>query len=424
MDKMIVDQKTYKIHTIKVNRFKTTKIEVIFRNKATKDNISTSYFLASTLGESSKSYPSRKDVAIKCEDLYKSYYYAYANRIGNTINTVFSVNFINPEYINEKNYLNDTIKFLFEMILNPNIKDNKFDNDSFNIVLNESLTAIDALKEIPEKSAINNALTFMDNKSISSSSSLGNKEDFLKINRENLVKEYEKLIKDSMVDIFVIGNTNMDNIVKYIKKYFDRKDAKNYKINYYVDNKTRNKVITKEDSSSFMQSQLVMIYNTLNLTKDEKEVTIHLLNYILGNGGLSSKLYRYLREEAGLCYQVSSMYFKYDNLLCIASSLAKDNIPKAIKLVKKSISEMQKGLFTEDDITDAKKSLLLTLNVNKNNPSAILANYEFNVFVGNYLIEEKIDLLDKITKKDIITLASKIKDNVVYILSEDNHERN
>ena len=73
MEKNVIDQKSYKIHTIKVNRFKTTRIEVIFRNKASKENIAKSYFLSSILGESSKYYPSRKDVAIKCEDLYKAY---------------------------------------------------------------------------------------------------------------------------------------------------------------------------------------------------------------------------------------------------------------------------------------------------------------------------------------------------------------
>jgi predicted Zn-dependent peptidase len=118
------------------------------------------------------------------------------------------------------------------------------------------------------------------------------------------------------------------------------------------------------------------------------------------------------------------MYFKYDNLLCIASSLAYDNINDAIKLIKKSIKEMQKGIFSEDDINDAKKNMLLSLNVNKNNPSAILASYEFNYFLGNYLINEKIDKLNAITKEDIVKLANKIVDNTYYVLSEDKNERN
>ena len=155
------------------------------------------------------------------------------------------------------------------------------------------------------------------------------------------------------------------------------------------------------------------------LTKDEKEITFHLLNYILGSGGLNSKLYQYIREENSYCYKIASMYFKYDNLLCIASSLAKENISHAVKLINKALKEMQSGDFTINDIVDAKKNMLLSLNVNKNNPSAILANYQFKYFLGNYDIEQKIELIEKITKEDIVSLAKKIKENTVYVLSEE-----
>jgi len=177
--------------------------------------------------------------------------------------------------------------------------------------------------------------------------------------------------------------------------------------------------LNKEDASAFLQSQLVLLYNLEDLNKTEKEITFHLLNYILGSGGLSSKLYRYIREENSYCYKIASMYFKYDNLLCIASSLAKENIQHTIKLINKAIKEMQTGDFTEDDIKDAKQNMLLSLNVNKNNPNAVLANFQFKVFLGNYNIEEKIELIEKITKQEIINLAKKIKLNTVYVLSEE-----
>ena len=80
---------------------------------------------------------------------------------------------------------------------------------------------------------------------------------------------------------------------------------------------------------------------------------------------------------------------------------------------------MKKGDFTDEDINDAKQNLLLSLNVNKNNPNSILANYQFKYFINNYTIEEKIELIEKITKEDIISLAKKIKENTIYILSEE-----
>ena len=424
MEHKRIDCKSYNIHTIKTNRFKTTKIEVVFRMPIVKDNLAIISFLSEVMDQSSKKYPNRRTMAIKLENLYKAYYYAYANKVGNCLNFVFSIDFINPEYIDDKSYLEDVISFLCETMAKPNVSAEEFDLDIFNIVKNSILIDIDSIEENAEKKAINNALIIMDKESVSSYNILGTKEEVNKITPSKLYDYYEYLINNAAVDFFIVGNTNMDNIVKLIKKYYVNHKIRNQKIDYYIENKTRKKFVTTKEESSFLQSQLVMIYNLDNLTKDEKEITFHLLNYILGSGGLTSKLYRYIREENNYCYKVASMYFKYDNLLCIASSLSIDNAENAIKMVKKAIKEMQKGIFTEDDIKDAKRNLLLSLNVNKNNPYAILSNYEFKYYIGNYDIEEKIDLIDKITKDDIVRLASKIKENTIYILSEATNERN
>ena len=50
-----------------------------------------------------------------------------------------------------------------------------------------------------------------------------------------------------------------------------------------------------------------------NLEKIEKELTFHELNFILGSGGLSSKLNRYVREDNGYCYHkmVFSLIMSY-----------------------------------------------------------------------------------------------------------------
>ena len=423
MEQTKIDCKSYNIHTIKTNRFKTTKIEVIFRMPIEKDNLGVSSFLSEVMAQSSKKYPNRRAMAIKLENLYKAYYYAYSNKVGNCLNFIFSIDFINPEFIDDKTYLDDVISFLCETITKPNVSAEEFDLDVFNIVKNSILIDIDSIEENAEKKAINNALIKMDDKSVSSFNVLGTKEDISKITPSKLYDYYKSIMNNAMIDFFVIGNTNMDNIVKLIKKHYINHKIRNQKIDYYIDNKTRKRFVMTKESSSFLQSQLVMIYNLDNLTKNEKEITFHLLNYILGNGGLTSKLYRYIREENNYCYKVASMYFKYDNLLCIASSLSLENTEKAIKMVKKAIKEMQKGDFTQDDIKDAKRNLLLSLNVNKNNPYAILSNYEFKYYIGNYDIEEKIDLIDKITKDDIIRLAGKIKENTIYILSEAANER-
>ena len=419
-----IDERSYRIHTIKTNRFKTTRIEVVFRLPAVKETMPKYSLVVDLLSESNKLYPKRQDVAIKLEELYKAYFYSYTNKVGNCLNCIFSINFINNEYIKEDGYIKDVVDFLFDMIYKPNVKNKEFDLDSFNIVKKNILLDIDSVKENAEKMAINNALKTMDENSSSAYGTLGTKEDIEKLTNANIYSIYENLINNTCLDIFVCGNTNMEPIVKAIKNRVNKHQINDYKEDYYIDNKVAKKAQKKDEKSTFLQTQLVMLYNVVKPTKKEREITFHLMNYILGSGGLSSKLYQYVREQNSYCYRISSMYFKYDNLLCIGSSLAKENVSHAIKLIKKAINEMQKGEFTDEDINNAKQNMLMSLKVNRNNPSSILANYEFKYFIGNYDLEEKIEALDTVTKEEIVNLAKKLKENTIYILSEANNENN
>lgn len=418
------DKKSYKIHTIKTDRFKTSRIEVVFRMPIKENNLGIYSFLAGMLNESSKKYPTRRLLAIKCEDLYKTYYYCSTIKVGNVLNIIFSVNFINPDLIDEASYLEDIINFLFEMIMHPNVTNEEFDIESFNIVKNNIALDIDSIEEDPNKKAINNALTFMDENSPSSYSLLGTKEDLQKITPEKLYKAYIDVMNNFSVDIFAIGNLNIEKLVMLITRYYKNHRINDNNFDYYIDNKINKKVVSKTDDSTFLQTQLIYFYNLYDLDKNEKEVTFQLLNYILGSGGLSSKLYKYIREENSFCYRIGSMYFKYDSLLCVNVALENKNVESTIKYIKKAVSEMQNGKFSDEDLKDAKNNLLLALKYNKNNPLSLLAHLEFKVFLDNYDIDERIELVEKVTKNDIVKLAKKIVDNSIYILKEENHEGN
>lgn len=137
----------------------------------------------------------------------------------------------------------------------------------------------------------------------------------------------------------------------------------------------------------------------------------------MGNGGLTSKLYKSLREENSLCYAITSMFLKYDNLLVIQLSLEKENIKKAVELIKKCLKSMIKGDFTEEDIENAKKNIIWSLNLSLDNNVSLINNYVFNIIDDLPLLEERKELFSKVTKEEIIAVAKKIKLNTIYSLN-------
>lgn len=407
---------SYNIHTIKTDRFKTVHMEIIFRKNIVKEELVNYAFLVDMLMESSKDYPKRKDVITKLEELYKLVVYGTTIKTGNVLSSNFMADFIDPKFIDEDGYLENVIKFIFEMIMNPNATNEEFDLKEFNFVKERLKREIKSIDDNPFKSSMRKAIEAMDKSSVTAFPLMGSVEELEGITPSSLYKYYKKLFKDNTCDIFIIGDVDCDNIVSLIQKYFKHRYIYTNKLVLRVDNKEKKKVTTKEDVSENLQANLVMIYNIGELPEVERHVTMQVFNYIFGSGGLTSKLYKRIREENSLCYNISTLYLKYDELLIIHISLDTANVKRAVSMVKKSLKEMQTGDFLDSDLEDAKKSISLALDLTSDNNSSLLNNYVFHEFDNLPLIDERKKSLAKLTKEDVVNVSKKLKLNTIYVL--------
>ena len=407
---------SFDVHTIKTDKFKTSHVEVIFRDIANKEEMGAYSFLADMLSQSSKTYPRKKDLITRFEELYKIIVYATTLRVGNVLDFHVSLDFINPNYINDKSYVEEVIKTLFDIIENPNVTNDEFDLKTFNILKERLKREINSLKENPMKQSIKEAFKAMNTDTPTSYELLGTLESLDKITPSSLYKTYRNLRKNFKVDIFLIGNLEMDDTVSLIKKYFKNRYIIENKLDLMVDNKEIKKPIVKSITSDNVQANLVMIFNLKNLTEIEKNITFNVFNYLYGNGGLTSKLYQSIREKNSLCYAISSMYLKYDKLLLVHISLEQANVKKASLLVKKELKNMQAGNFTEEELKDAINNMIISLDMAQDNTVSIINNYVFHVFDNLPMPEERIEMFKNIKKEDVINVAKKVKLNTIFTL--------
>ena len=419
------DCNSYNIHTIKTDKFKTVRMEIIFSREVDKKEMPIFSFLSDLLTDCSKDYERRKDIAIRLEELYKATFYGTTSKVGNLFTISFIMDFIAPEYIKEKNYLENVVAFPFTILNHPRVKNNEFDLTNFNIVKRRILENIVSIKESSDRYALVNSLDAMDNNSATAYKVLGTKEDIDNITPSKLYDYYHTLINSSNCDIFIIGNANMDEIANIIKDNFKNRVIKLKRPSLLVNNSVRKKPLVKEEKSKFIQSTLVMIYNIKGLDKKEKNIDFHVFNYILGSGGISSKLYQKLRNDNSLCYGVRSMYLKNDELLIIEVSLDNKNVLLAEKLIKKCIKEMQDGKYTEELVEDAKKNLIFSLKINSDNNVSVLSNYVFHIFDNLPLLEERCEMLKQVTKDNLIKCGKALNLNTIYVQKgSDNSEGN
>ena len=413
---------SFNLYTIKTDRFKTCFLDIIFYNKVEKDLITKENVLASMIQHSNLKYPKRKFVVEHSEDLYNAQFYASKARIGNVRILSFTLNFLDPEYT-DKSYLKEVIKFPFEMIFNPNIKNDEFDERTLKIIKNRVHANIDSVKEAPTRYSIKRAITNFLKDSPASIELEGNIKDLNKITSENLAEFYKNFLDNYYCDIYLIGNLNMDKMNLTIKDLFDNDIIKTDKFDYQIKNncKTKKEVIEKDN---YDQSTLVTICDTSKLNEFENKYVMVVFNYLFGNGSLNNKLFTNLRESNSLCYSVSSNFQRYDNLLITYAGIDAKNKSKAVKLINKSLKEMKDGKFSNDDVENAIKSINSAIKESLNNQNSLVSNYFSHNIFGYPLLTELADKICDITKKDIVNVASKLKIDFVYMMEGGNNEGN
>ena len=409
---------------IKNDKYKNCQIEVVYRKNIYEHDLVERSLLGDVMCFSTKKYSTKKKLCTRYQDLYNLSIFSSINKLGSSLETSFNCSFICPDYIKEEAYLEEVIEMLFEVIFNPNITNNSFDLRSFNIVKKQLLNDISNIKEDPHKVTISGSLkaAFPDSPT---AYGMINEKDYLEdLSSDHLYNIYLDMVNKDLCDIFVIGNIDLDKVNDLVAKYYQNNIVKTNVVNLYLQNSVRKKCLMIEESNNFVQSNLVMVYNIGDLSKNDLQVTPYIFNNIFGNGSLNSKLFKYLREDNSLCYGVGCLYLRFDGILIIKVSLAYENIKKAISLVKKALIEMTKGDFKDTELDDAKKNAIFSIKMAEDYIGSLLNNYIFNYYDDFPIPEERIAIVKKITRNDIIRFASSLKLNSIYILREKNDEDN
>lgn len=410
---------TYNLHTIKSDKFKSCHIEINFRDNITKESYLKSLFLSSLIQLCTKKYPRRMDLRKRSEELYQTSLFASSYKMGASLLFMVGCDFINPTYIKDAHYLENVLCFFLDAVFEPNIVENGFDKDAFELVKNDILSEMDTACESPMSLASKNVVNLINGDNpLKFMLSNYDKSEVESITKEEIYSYYKEVIEHYTADIIVFGDLDFDFIKDYLSKNVAINTIKNHKISLYTDIKKPKKPLFVKEPSKFMQSTLLLGYSLENLTEKEKIYVSHVFDYIFCNGAFKSKLFANLREKNSLCYGVSSIYLKFNKLYVIKVSLAKENVSKAIKVIKNSLNDMKNGLFEDEFIVETKKALTNYLKSSEDAMSSYINNCYLKEIDNFPSVNERIKSINLVTKEDIQNFAKKLKELVIYVLED------
>jgi len=384
----------YNVHFIKTKNFRDNYISIRFTNEMTKDRIKYFKFLKELLVKSTKKY-NKKDLTIQKENLYNLLIKSNINVVGN--NCIFDINF---KFLNSKYSKKDIDKKVFELInevvFNPNVINNQFlDFDEVKSqIIEDEIKQFEnkeylSLKECIKKTDINNPMNFLYS------------DDIINTTNKDIFDAYKELI-DSSVDIFIIGNIDIELYKGYLKN-FDFKNDKTYKdfVYKYNNNLNENNIIEVKNDI-FKQASLFLSYKLNELSDFERFYVVKLFSIIIG-GSPDSKLFKNVREKYSLAYYCNSNVYTYNSLFLIRSGIDYINKNKCVKLIKKELNNK----ITNKELGISKKIVFSKIENTFNSFSSII-EYYYELKYFNFLLEDTYKNFNKVTIQDIENIRKKL----------------
>lgn len=411
----VIDKTSYKLHLIQTDRFKTITVRVNLRDELKKEEISYRNFLVDMLTYSTEKYPTRKDLVAKTQDLYAVNIYTKGYRIGRFESINFFCTFLNEKYT-EENMMEESIHLLSEILFHPNVKNQKFDSESFKIIKRNSETSLKTIKDNPSRYSLIRMLEQMGPDEVYSYREFGYMEDLKGITEESLYHYYQKVMNKSLVDVYVIGDFDESQMEELMDQYLTFETLKSKKKPCIIEHDIyRSKPQVVKEVEDYNQSKLSIGCKIKPMTERERNYVLTLYNLLLGGTG-DSRFFKNIREKYSLCYYMNSSVSKLDNILMIRSGINKENFDTCIKLIKKEMKDIEKGNLTDHEIESAKKTYITLLDEIYDNQEAIIETYVAKDLLNLGDIEERKKEIWSVEKEEIVALSKKIKMDTIYLL--------
>lgn len=402
----------YDLYTIKTDKFNSFKVEIIFKMKCTKENLTLSALLFDVLMDSNKMYKTNKELTRALELLYDANMYSNITRVGDMLIISCTIDVIDYGKI-EKNIIYRAIDLLFMCIFNPNLVNDKFSYKIIQKVKRELVKEIKSAREDAKQTSILNALSLLDEKSPRALSISGSLDVLDCVSQDSLHDFYKNFLEETIKEIYVLGNVDPSAIDQYIHENVKFNSIPNRDFKIYLDEiKTRR--MKKVGEAKGDQINYVEIYKLNGLTDYEQDYVITIFNAIWGSGSLESRLYKALRKDKGLCYNVNAYYQKYDRCLIVHTAIDPKNIKEVEKIIKKTLIEMVKTEVSDKELDSSKMLIKNSLLLTCDNATKIIDNALFRNMNLIESIDERRKMFDKVSKSDIKKVAKKIRLVVSY----------
>lgn len=248
----------------------------------------------------------------------------------------------------------------------------------------------------------------------------GTKETIKNIVSEDLRRFYEKYYVSNNSFMVVISSYDESYVINLLKKYFDSWQSKELLHKKLIEESNIPKKIVTEKKDLEL-STVTYLFTFNNLLQHEK-IFLKIAEYKLG-GGSNSILFKRVREENGLAYDIYTQLelsdeFKGMYIFCATND---QNVNEVIKIIDSCIEDIKncKNYFDDYSLQLIKKlqlmSIYSTLEDNEKLGLYLLEKIIYKKNINDYL--DDLSMIEKVSSEELMNVCKKYFNNpTIHIL--------
>ena len=403
------------LNLVKTDKFKSSLLSYYFIRPLSNDEVTKNALLPLVLKRGSKEYDTNLKIQRELEENYGAKFSIGINKKGEKHILRFSLETVNREYIEDKDYIYDVLRLFKSIIFSPLIEDDYFKKSYVDQEKENLKTRIEGRINNKRSYAIDRCIEEMCKDEKFSIYPIGNIEDLEDIDGNVLYRHYQEIINTSPIEVYYTGEYD-DVLIESIKESINLERGNIIDIpEETIETEVQTKNMIEEDLD-VAQGKLVLGYRAGIHYQDKLYNGLLLATDILG-GGPNSKLFRNVREKESLAYYINAMIYKYKSIILVDGGIEFNDFDKTLEIINEQIDDIKSGDFTDKDIEISKRSIKSSMESIRDSIFLISEFFFSQGLSGDdRTLEDIIDDVEKVTREEIVEASSNINLDTIYFM--------
>lgn len=353
-------------------QFKTSRINLTFVTAAvSKKTVALRTLIANMLEVSSQKYPDQKAISDQLAFLYGATFGTSVNRRGNLHLVNFEMRVVNDHYLKEKQQLlTEAINFLQELIFNPLVTNQAFDQAMFTLQQKNLIAYLESIKDNKQAYALQKLQQAYFEDPVHQIPPYGDKENLAALTAAECYAYYQEMLAHDEVIITLSGDFASDEVLAAIAQLkFTPRTVGKYQLTYKQT--ARNKLVAYEEQQDLNQSKLDLAYHFPVEYRGKYHYAALVFNALFGGSALS-KLFTNIREKASLAYYANSSFDSLRQVLFVQTGIQADKKQQVLDLIEQQLAALVAGDVEAQLLANIKQELITDYEIRQDSQATAL----------------------------------------------------